>query len=183
MHRCFCILIGLFCIVPVLAAAAISSESFLSDSFASEIQGLGSLVDDGFYPEVLEKGQALLSGVRAEFPQGSFDEAKILDFMVHASYRSRRVMDPQAIIMGEQAIQIKETVFGPDDPETANSLMHLGNLYIQRWECEKSIPLHDRALTILALAGADYDYQRATILSSQGVAYRRLAQAGKAFEL
>ncbi len=183
MHRSFGILLLLFFIFPVLVAASTPGESILSDNFASEITALTDLMDAGAYLEVLEKGEVLLPRVRAEFPHGSFDEAKILDSMVYASYRSRRVMDPQAITMGEQAIQIKEVVVGPDDPETAASLMHLGNLFIQRWEGEKSIPLHDRALTILEKAGPDFDHQRAIILRSQGVAYRRLSQPAKAFEL
>ena len=183
MHRWLCIFFIYLSFSPILGFSATPGETLLSDNFAAQIQNLGELMDGGSYPEVLEKGGALLPLVRAESPAGSFDEAKILDFMVHAFYRSRRVMEPQAVVMGERAIGLKEAIFGPDDPETANSLMHLGNLYVHRWEGEKAILHYDRALSILEQAGSTYDHQRAIILSSQGVAYRRLGQARKSLEL
>lgn len=119
--------------------------------------------------------------VRHEF-SGSYDEAKILDFMVNAYYRSRRVMDPEAISMGEKSIQIKETLLGSHSPELANSLMHMGNLFTRRWEVQKAIPFFDRALFILDAAGSDFDNQRAIILNSKGVAYRRMARNQEALE-
>ncbi len=183
MCRFFFLLPFLLILSTIFPVLAKSDDTILSDIFAPEIHELSNLTDNGSYLEAYDKGEALLPRVRTEFPQGSIDEAKTLDFMVYASYRSHRVMDPQVIELGERAVSLKEKIFGPESPETANSLMHLGNLFIQRWESEKSIPYHDRALVILKNAGADYDVQRAVILSSQGVAYRRMAQVSKAYEL
>ncbi len=183
MSRSYFILTILIFFLVIETGVAATEPITYSDSFAGEIHTLSELIDASSYHQVIEKGEALLPRVRAEFPQGSFDEAKILDFLVYAFYRSGRVMEPEAVAMGERALAMKEAVLGADAPETANSLMHLGNLYIQRWEGEKSIPLHDRALLILEKAGPNFDSQRAIILSSQGVAYRRLAQTVKAFEL
>ena len=168
--------------VSAASAAEVEAGAALSDQFSAEILQLSSLVDGSAYDEAYEKGQALLPRVRAEFSGSSYDEAKILDFMVYACYRGRRVMEPEVITMGEKAIRIKEVLLGSHSPELATSLMHMGNLFTRRWEAEQAIPFFDRALIILEVAGPDYDDQRAIILSSEGVAYRRMAQGLVALE-
>ncbi len=161
-------------------AGEVAPRAVPSDRFVTEIQQLSDLVDNSAYEDAYAKGDSLLPLVRAEFPDGSCDEAKILDFMVHACYRGRRVMEPAAIAMGQKAVQMKEALLGGDSPELANSLMHLGNLYSRRWEAELAIAFYDRAEKILARAGSKFDPQRAVILSSTGVAYRRMSRNDQA---
>jgi CHAT domain-containing protein/tetratricopeptide (TPR) repeat protein len=169
--------LGLFCGGSAHAAAD------LSDRFGQEILMLGEMLDSSAYAEVLDRGQELLPMVRADFPDGSFDEAKILDFMVHACYRSRRVMDPEALEMAQRAVALKESLLGADHPELAISLMHQGNLLGRRGDRKEALPVYDRSVAILLAAGPEYDVKRATLLSSQGVVFRRLGQNKKALEL
>ena len=176
------ILIAL-CWLAMGATAKAAPEAKLSAKFSPQIMQLADLLDQSAYEEVYTSGAALLPDVRAEFDGPSYDEAKILDFMVHSCYRSRRVMDPEALVMADNAVRIKEDLLGHQHPELATSLMHLGNLYSRRWEPELAIPYYDRAVRILTAAGPGYDDQRAIILSSTGVAYRRLSQNKKALEL
>lgn len=173
-----CLLILLAAVSPGMAA-----ELPLSPQFSAEIRSLGELLDQSGYAEVLERSGPLLARVRAEFPAGSFDEAKILDFMVHAFYRSSRVMEPEALALADQAVAMKETVLGPDHPELANSLMHLGNLRSRRWDLDEALPPYGRAVAILEAAGPGFDDQRAVILSSEGVVYRRLGRNLEALKL
>ncbi len=170
-----------FCLYSFSTAPAATVE--YSHQFIPEIQEISDLIAAGDYDQVFALGEPLLIRIHTEFPQGSYDEAKIRDFLVNAYYRSRRVMEPEAIVMGEEAIRMTKAILGPDHPEVANSLMHLGNLYSRRWEADKAIPFYEKALVILENAGPDFDDQRAIILTAQGVAYRRLANNKKALQL
>ena len=154
-----------------------------SKQYAPEIQEIADLITAGLYDQVFAKGEPLLERLIIEFPQGSFDEAKVRDFLVNAYYRSRRVMEPEAVTMGERAISLTEEIQGPDHPEVANSQMHLGNLFSRRWEAHKAIPYYEKTLIILQHSGSDFDDQRAIILTTLGVAYRRLGEGKKAYQL
>ena len=181
----FSVLCLFLCFSPAWAGteAGAVPDTVLSDRFAGEIQQIGRMVGDSAYGQVFSEGPALLSRVRTEFPDGSFDETKILDFLVNAYYRSGRVMDPEAIALGQRALLLKETLIGPESPELAISLLHMGNLYTRRWEADKALVFFDRALVILETVSPDFDLLRATALSGKGVALRRLARNLEALEL
>jgi CHAT domain-containing protein len=181
MHPWTCRLFLSLLFFSVLTASA--ADVAFSDRFTAEIQDIADLINAGDFNQVFAKGESLLVRIQKDFPQGSFDEAKVRDFLVNAFYRSSRVMEPEAIVMGEEAIRLTEVFLGPRHPEVANSMMHLGNLYSRRWEPEKAIPYYEKALAILMAAGPDFDDQRAIILTAQGVAYRRLANDKRALKL
>ncbi len=174
----------------LLQAVVCSLPGFASDEaehavYSPEVARMSSLIDASKYTEVLEQGPPLLERLRRTNPEGSVDEAKVLDFLVNASYRSRQVMNPEAVEWAQRAIALKERLLGPGSPELANSLMHLGNLYTNRYEGESAIPVYDRAISILEAAGPEHDQHRAVLLSSLGVAYRKTAnnpEAMKRFE-
>lgn len=168
----FCTIFLLFTLLLPQMAHAAEKPAF-SEEFSEEILQLGELLNNSQYQQVFDLGEPLLARVQTAIPAGSYDEAKILGFLVHAHYRSRRVMEPVALERGNRGIQMMEQKLGPDHPELAVSYMHLGNLYNRRWEGAKAIPNFQRALEILAQAGPDYDDQRAIILTSNGVAFRR----------
>ena len=147
------------------------------------ISRLDAMLDESRYEDVLLWGADLLDSLRAADPAGSVAEAEILDRMVHACYRSKHVMDDEALAMARRAVAIKERLLEPHSTELATSLLHQANLYCRRWEAESAIPLYERVEAILARAGPRYDVQRASALSSHGVAYRRAGDSRRALAL
>lgn len=170
----------LFLLLSLFGSSLVCSAE---TQFSDDVLQMSQLIDQSDYLKVLEQGPLLLEKLRKTQPDGSLDEAKVLDFMVNACYRSRQVMNPEALVWGKKAVQLKEELLGPDSPELANSLMHMGNLFSRRWEIEPSITHFDRAISILEKAGAEHDAKRAINLASLGVAYRRGGNNRKAMEL
>src|SRR5436309_1468205 len=54
----------------------------------------------------------------------------------------------QAVLLGKQALAIREKVLGLDHPDTATSLNNLAEVYSSMGEYAKALPLHQRALAI-----------------------------------
>ncbi len=115
----------LWMIIIVLALLVVfpaQSSGSSGSPFSDDVIKMSQLIDQSAYLEVLEQGPALLEKLREKTPEGSVDEAKVLDFMVNACYRSRQLMNPKAVVWGEKAVQLKEELLGPESPELANSL-------------------------------------------------------------
>ncbi len=168
----------LLCIGLLTTTTARSQDAIPPEPFAQ----LESLLAASDYEGILEQGRVLVDEFRTLAPEGSVEEAKALDFLVQAAYRSRQVMNPEAVVWAERAVQIKETLLGADHPELANSLLHAGNLRTQRYEFTLAIPLFRRAEAILLAAGHAHDEHRGTTLSSLSVAYRRSGDYTRAYE-
>ena len=143
---------------------------------------LETMLEESDYQGILDQGPALLEDCLSRHPEGSLEEARILDFLVQAAYRSREVMNPEAVARSRRAVALKESLLGKDHPELANSLMHAGNLRTQRYEFHIAIPLFRRAAAILRQAGAGHEQHLGTILSSLSVAYRRSGDYATAYQ-
>ena len=167
--------------IAILGAAA--SVIHAADAVESDAARLEALLAVSRYEDVLTQGADLVAEMRSVDATGSVAEAEILDLMVNACYRSKHVMDEDALAMAGRAVEIKERLLGPDSVDLATSLMHQGNLRCRRWEGELAIPLYERAVAILARAGAQYDAQRAVVLTAEGVAYRRIGDSDQALAL
>jgi CHAT domain-containing protein/tetratricopeptide (TPR) repeat protein len=152
-------------------------------AFTLDFGPLETLLEESDYEGLLSNGKAILEDCRTRWPEGSLDEAKTLDFLIQAAYRSRQVMNPEALAWADRAIEIKNDLLGANHPELANSLMHAGNLRNLRYEYDLAIPLYRRAETILHAAGDPEKEHLGTILSSLSVAYRRSGELDPAFQV
>ncbi len=144
------------------------------------IANLKALLIDSKYEQVFTCGTALLDSLSHLDPAEPAQEALILDLMVNAGYRTDQVMDEKFITMAERAIALNEKSTGPNSAATAISLMHRGNLMSCRQDFAASLPNYQRANAILETLGSPYDQQRAVLLSSEGVALRRLGASDDA---
>jgi CHAT domain-containing protein/tetratricopeptide (TPR) repeat protein len=188
MHLYIYFLIALFAVVSAPVSAA-PDAPLLPAADGSDVQveatisELSDLLDASKYPEVISLGIERANQVRLERPAGSLDEARLLDMVISAAYRSRQVMDESILDKAKRALQLKEMTAGPESAEYAASLINLASLHTYRWEGELAIPLFARAVAILEALGPESDKLRARVLSSQGVACRRVGDPSRAMEL
>ncbi|HET6373554.1 MAG TPA: CHAT domain-containing tetratricopeptide repeat protein [Candidatus Polarisedimenticolia bacterium] len=74
--------------------------------------------------------------------------AEILDLLVEALYRGGRSGQAETLSLAERAVALKEKAYGPDDPQTADSLHNLGTVYRHRGQDTESRSTFERALAI-----------------------------------
>ena len=143
MHPCIPLLFILFLSssagIPSDRGAEVPSETqpVLVD-LESWIDELSTLLQESRYPEVLARGRQLAEQLRADQPDGSLAEARILDMVVSASCRSHQVMDESALEMARRAVDLKEAALGVENREFATSLINLATLFSNRYEGESS---------------------------------------------
>lgn len=162
------------------------SEPLVDSAFPdleSWIDELSALLEGSQYPEVITRGKELVHQVRRARPEGSLAEARLLDMVVSAAYRSRHVMDEDILEDAKRAVALKEAAVGPESNGFSTSLVNLATLHSYRWEGELAVPLFERAAAILKSLGPESDELRAKVLSSQGVACRRIGEPARAMEL
>ena len=164
-----------------LSVALVAAHpSFSLDDTAAELQ---ALLDSSRYEEVMQRGAEIIADLRRDHPDGSLAEAEVIDLVVNACYRSNRVMEDEYLELGLWGVRLKEQAVPEPGRELATSLLHLGNLYVGRWENRQAIPHFNRALAILSAAGPECDVERAVVLGALGIAHRRLGEYEKAQQL
>jgi len=144
-------------------------------SFPERITTLQDLVTQSRYEEASALGDSLLGVLEKDHESNDASEALVLDQLVQVGYRSGRTMDPAVLAMAERAVDLKQGAYPAGHPAIATSLMQLANLLNERRECSRALDVYDRAIAILQVH-EDLQSELAVVLSSCGVAYRRLGR-------
>ena len=168
-----------FCTLFLMAAIAVAGPSIASNDTLGQLQ---ALLDSSRYEEVMDRGLVVIENHRRDDPEGSLEEAEVIDLVVNACYRSNRIMEDEYVELGLRAVRLKEKAAPDAGPALANSLLHLANLYRVRAEYQKSIPVFERALDILLVAGPEHDCERAIVMDGLGVIHRNLGDYGKGLQ-
>lgn len=165
---------------PETAADITASKPDGAGEAAKEIQ---QLLGDGRFEEAEAKARTLLKDAEDDHGGDSLQAARALDLLVRVLQESGKARDPETRPLAERAVQIKERRSGPDQPETAASLMALGRLLTFTGPiAEAGAPL-ERALEILeARPDADEKLLAAT-LSELGILAYRFGDYERAVEL
>ena len=167
------------CTFSLVAAIAVAVPSPAVNDTLGQLQ---TFLDSSRYEEVMDRGLVVIEDLRRDDPDGSLDEAEVIDLVVNACYRSNRIMEDEYVELGLRAVRLKEQAAPDAGPALANSLLHLANLYRVRGEYHKAIPVFERALDILVIAGPEHDPERAIVMDGLGVIHRKLGEYGKGLQ-
>jgi CHAT domain-containing protein len=121
---------------------------------AGSIDDVRRLLDGGKYADAEREARAALDALDAAGTGATAPAADLLDALVAALWRGGKAADAAAPALAERAIEIKETLLGPDAPALATSLDNAGVLFFVRGNYERAQPLYERARAILAAATA-----------------------------
>ena len=101
--------------------------------------------------------------IRTDLADQDLVRARLMD-TIGDVYRSMALFDRAGPLLRD-ALAIRERALGPDDPETADSLLHLAFYHHNRAEFDEAEPLYRRALAIReANAEGDHDPEVALVL-------------------
>lgn len=121
----------------------------------------------------------LIGAVRAE--GGTADQAAELRKQSEELYRQGRYDDAERV--AQRAVAIDERALGPENPETATSLLVLVMAYRGMGEFSKALPVAERALAIREKAFGDDTPETAAALYNLSEVYRGLNELPKALPL
>ena len=83
---------------------------------------------------------------------------------------------PEAQKISEEAIEVAETTFGKDHPNTATSLNNLAELYRTQGKYAEAEPLYKRALSIWEKALGENHPKVATVLENMSALYKKMGK-------
>jgi CHAT domain-containing protein/Tfp pilus assembly protein PilF len=89
----------------------------------------------------------------------------------------------EAAVVEEQALKIREQVFGIDDPAVAESLEQLGSIYSRQAEYQKAEASFLRALKIREVSAGPESTQVFAVVNNLGALYFNMGELDKAGEL
>ncbi len=130
---------------------------------------LQSLLDEGRYAEAETEARQLLAQVEASQGKGSLAAGHVLDLLVEALWRGGKAAEPGSRALAERAVALKERVFGPDDPQVAQSLNNLAVLLHNAGAYREAQPHYERALEILEQAEPASPPDIAATLNNLGI--------------
>jgi len=98
------------------------------------LEHLDVLIEAGQYPEAIEEARRSLATLEAAGQEESIATALTLDRLVEALQRHGEGVGDEAFEVAQRALGLKRSLLGDHDPETAQSLLNLGNIQLARMD-------------------------------------------------
>lgn len=93
----------------------------------AELALIDALIESGDYDNAEHSARDLLERIDPAGTSDSIHTAEVLDTLVHAINLNGRWPPTMARAYAQRAVAIKESIYGPDHPSVADSLIRLGN--------------------------------------------------------
>lgn len=114
---------------------------------AESADSINALLKLNRFAEAETRSRTWLARLDAEQGPDS-TQALVLDLLVRTLASAGKWTDPESRSLGERAIRLKESVYGPDHAEVAKSLIYLAHLLDRAGAYFDARPLAERALAI-----------------------------------
>jgi len=149
-HRAalLCLLLAVI-LSPTRSAAAEEISPGLSPSIEERTDRGRELLRAGRFAHAESLARALVQEAETKSGPHSTQVASALDLLASSLLALGRATKLETREVIERAIAIKETVYGPQHPELARSLTHLGNLFFELGDLGSAHGAQERALAIL----------------------------------
>lgn len=136
-------------------------------------QGVRDLLQEGRYGEAEGESRRLLRQVEAADGRESLRAAEALDLLVQSLWRGGKSNEPEARLLGERALALKEKALGPDHPDLAATLNNLAGVLSEAGDYAAARPLYERALSIQErVLGPDHPDVAVTLFWLAGTLWR-----------
>ena len=106
------------------------------------------MIDVGRYADAEIAARAQLTDAESVYGEGSLAAAEAMDLLVDALWRDGRAASPDALLLSQRALAIRERVQGLDHPGMAVSLSSIGWVLRCRADYSEALPYLKRALVI-----------------------------------
>ncbi|MFH1312889.1 MAG: CHAT domain-containing tetratricopeptide repeat protein [Candidatus Eisenbacteria bacterium] len=137
--------------------------------YSQQIDHIQDLIDGYRYNHADSLATEMLASVEETYGAQSMEVVEVLDLIVKARSSSGGKIESHVLIkFAERALEIRESLFGPDDPEVATGLLNLGLMLNIAEDYESAVEVYDRGIAIAERAhGADGPLA-AKILAAKG---------------
>lgn len=134
----------------------------------------------GSFSEVKERARELLLETERLHGGDSLQSGRVIDLLVESLWRGGEAALPESLELAERAVQIKESIAGPESPEMADSLDGLASVLVERGKYADAIPLFERAVAIREQALGEWDLDLARGLNYMGWAVSQFGDVERA---
>jgi CHAT domain-containing protein/tetratricopeptide (TPR) repeat protein len=157
-----CFIVGVLIATPVRVSAD-------SEEHRQQVEHIQNLIDTYRYKQADSLATQLLLDAEETYGPESMEVVEALDLMVKARAGGGGKIESHVLInLAERALEIRESLFEPDDPEVAVGLLNLGSMFNIAEDYESAVEVYDRGIAIAEKAyGAEHPLP-ARILSYKG---------------
>ncbi|MBD3867010.1 MAG: tetratricopeptide repeat protein [Acidobacteria bacterium] len=180
----------------VLAGAAVwiawqatgpSPQPVLDPAFAASLpparQEIDDLLRERRREPAKERARLLYSNTRKEYGDRSVEAVQTLDLLVETLYRGGGFRDPETLALGEEAVALREELYGSHHPTLADSLHQLALLNYFDQLRDETLELAERALKIRREAFGEDHVDVAKSLQFLGTLYDEWGDSRRGREL